>query len=71
MSVVSYIQAITDGLREEMHRDLLAFGAPTPISVERVDIDCDADLAARYGHKVPVLVWVHGGQSRIGYSAST
>jgi glutaredoxin len=40
----------------DMHRELLALQRQPPISVELVDIDCNADLAARYGHKVPVLV---------------
>ena len=40
----------------EMHRDLLEIGARHPFSVELVDIDTHADLVARYGHKVPVLV---------------
>lgn len=40
----------------DMHRDLLALQTRLPISVELVDIDSDAELAARYGHKVPVLV---------------
>ena len=40
----------------EMHRDLLELGTRPPFAVELVDIDSDADLVARYGHKVPVLV---------------
>lgn len=40
----------------DMHRDLLALAPRLPIRVDLVDIDSDADLAARYGHKVPVLV---------------
>lgn len=46
----------------DMHRDLLALETRWPISVDLVDIDSDADLAARYGHKVPVLV---GGNEEI------
>ena len=40
----------------EMHRELLALGSASAFGVEVVDIDADADLVARYGHKVPVLV---------------
>lgn len=40
----------------DMHRDLLALEPRLPIRVDLVDIDSDAELAARYGHKVPVLV---------------
>lgn len=40
----------------DMHRDLLALETRRPISVALVDIDTDADLVQRYGHKVPVLV---------------
>jgi hypothetical protein len=40
----------------EMHRELLAFASPLPFTVALVDIDGDADLVARYDHKVPVLV---------------
>lgn len=44
----------------EMHRALLEAGAGgasgARFDVELVDIDADASLAARYGHKVPVLV---------------
>ena len=39
-----------------MHRELLALAGPLAFSVESVDIDGDADLESRYGHKVPVLV---------------
>ena len=46
----------------EMHRDLLGLGRRLPFAVELVDIDSDADLVARYGHKVPVLV---GGDEEI------
>jgi thioredoxin reductase (NADPH) len=45
-----------------MHRDLLALETRVPVSVALVDVDSDADLAARYGHKVPVLV---GGDEEI------
>ncbi len=46
----------------EMHRDLTELGTRAPFAVELVDIDSDADLVARYGHKVPVLV---GGDEEI------
>lgn len=46
----------------EMHRELLAFPLPPAFTLELVDIDGDADLAARYDHKVPVLV---GGDEEI------
>ena len=48
----------------EMHRELLEAGAggasgarpDVRFEVELVDIDAHPSLAARYGHKVPVLV---------------
>lgn len=40
----------------EMHRELLAFGQRRAFGIDVVDIDADAALVARYGHKVPVLV---------------
>jgi thioredoxin reductase (NADPH) len=40
----------------DMQRELLAHASQSSFSVELVDVDSDADLAARYGHKVPVLV---------------
>lgn len=40
----------------EMHRDLLALGAAPAFTLELVDIDSDAELVTRYGHKVPVLI---------------
>lgn len=46
----------------EMHRELLKFAERHPFDVEPVDVDSDAGLAARYGHKVPVLV---GGDEEI------
>ena len=46
----------------EMHRELLARDSRPSFSVDLVDIDSDADLADRYGHKVPVLV---GGNEEI------
>ena len=46
----------------EMHRELLKLESPLPFTVELVDIEGDADLVARYSHKVPVLV---GGDEEI------
>ena len=46
----------------EMHRELMDLGARLLLAVEMVDIDSDPQLAARYGHKVPVLV---GGDEEI------
>ena len=46
----------------EMHRELMDLGARLSLTVELVDIDSDPQLAARYGHKVPVLV---GGDEEI------
>ncbi len=46
----------------EMHRELLEQGTRRGFAVELVDIDCDAGLVARFGHKVPVLV---GGDEEI------
>jgi glutaredoxin len=40
----------------DMHRELLALETRRTVSVTLVDIDADADLVLRYGHKVPVLV---------------
>ena len=40
----------------EMHRDLLALESAQAFTLELVDIDSDAELVARYGHKVPVLI---------------
>ena len=40
----------------EMHREVLALARRNAFSIQVVDIDTDADLVARYGHKVPVLV---------------
>ena len=39
----------------EMHRELMALAARLLLSVERVDIDSDPKLVARYGHRDPVL----------------
>jgi hypothetical protein len=50
----------------EMRRELLALvsapASPPAFTLELVDIDGDADLVVRYGHKVPVLV---GGDEEI------
>lgn len=40
----------------EMRRDLASLEGRLDFSVATVDIDGDAELVARYGHKVPVLV---------------
>jgi thioredoxin reductase (NADPH) len=45
-----------------MHKELLALAPDAAFSVALVDIDSDADLVVRYGHKVPVLV---GGDEEI------
>jgi thioredoxin reductase (NADPH) len=45
-----------------MHRELMDLGGRLSVTVELVDIDSDPELAARYGHKVPVLV---GGDEEI------
>jgi len=50
----------------EMHRELRALvsapASPPAFTLALVDIDGDADLVVRYGHKVPVLV---GGDEEI------
>ena len=38
------MQALLEGLRDQWH-----------FSIKFVDIDTDASLAARYGHRIPVL----------------
>ena len=40
----------------EMHTELLAWQSKLDFAMTLVDIDTDADLVERYGHKVPVLV---------------
>jgi glutaredoxin len=61
MQLVLYVRRDCH-LCTEMHRDLLELGARREFAVELVDIDSDADLVVRYGHKVPVLV---GGDEEI------
>ncbi len=61
MQLVLYVRRDCH-LCTEMHRDLLEAGAGRGFGVELVDIDADAALVARYGHKVPVLV---GGDEEI------
>jgi hypothetical protein len=61
MQLVLYVRRNCH-LCADMHRDLLALETRVPVSVALVDVDSDADLAARYGHKVPVLV---GGDEEI------
>ena len=46
----------------EMHRELQKLESRLPFTVELIDIDGDAALMTRYGHKVPVLV---GGEEEI------
>lgn len=46
----------------EMHRELHKLESRLPFTVELIDIDGDAALMTRYGHKVPVLV---GGEEEI------
>ena len=61
MQLILYIRRDCH-LCAKMHRELLGFASPLPFTVELVDIDGDADLVARYDHKVPVLV---GGDEEI------
>lgn len=55
MQLVLYVRRNCH-LCAEMHRQLLEAGARAGFGVDLVDIDADEALAARYGHKVPVLV---------------
>ena len=55
MKLVLYVRQDCH-LCAEMHRELVEIGARHPFCVELVDIDSHADLVARYGHMVPVLV---------------
>ena len=61
MQLVLYVRRDCH-LCADMHRQLAALEPPTGFSLALVDIDSDADLVARYGHKVPVLV---GGEEEI------
>ena len=61
MQLVLYVRRNCH-LCAEMHRDLMELGTRLRFAVTLVDIDSDTDLAARYGHKVPVLV---GGEEEI------
>ncbi len=61
MQLILYVRSDCH-LCAEMHRDLLQLGTRQGFAVELVDIDSDADLVLRYGHKVPVLV---GGDEEI------
>lgn len=38
-----------------MHRELLQLASLTPEQLRCIDVDTDAQLIERYGHKVPVL----------------
>lgn len=55
MQLVLYVRRDCQ-LCADMRRELEALASPTGFSLALVDIDSDADLVARYGHKVPVLV---------------
>ena len=61
MKLVLYVRRDCH-LCTEMHRQLLRIGDRAGFGVDLVDIDADQALAARYGHKVPVLV---GGDEEI------
>lgn len=46
------------GLCEEFAEDLVRLSTTLPLPpVETLDIDSDAELLRRYGHKIPVLLW--------------
>jgi predicted thioredoxin/glutaredoxin len=45
------------GLCEEMQSDLAALPAARGIPVDVIDVDLQADTRARYGHKIPVLLF--------------
>jgi len=61
MQLVLYVRRDCH-LCADMHRELAALASQGGFSLALVDIDSDAGLAARYGHKVPVLV---GGDEEI------
>jgi Glutaredoxin-like domain (DUF836) len=44
-------------LCEEMLSELSALPAAAGIGIDAVDVDCDPATAARYGHKIPVLLF--------------
>jgi hypothetical protein len=45
------------GLCEEMLSDLAALRAARGIPVDVIDVDLKPDTRARYGHKIPVLLF--------------
>jgi len=45
------------GLCEEMLSDLAALPATRGIPVDVIDVDLEVDTRARYGHKIPVLLF--------------
>jgi hypothetical protein len=45
------------GLCEEMLSELAAMPAVSGVGVDEIDIDADPALNARYGHKIPVLLF--------------
>ena len=45
------------GLCEEMHNELAALPAAAGIGVEVIDVDSEPAAKARYGHKIPVLLF--------------
>ena len=61
MQLVLYVRRDCH-LCADMHRELAALAPRRGFSLSLVDIDSDAGLIARYGHKVPVLV---GGDEEI------
>lgn len=61
MQLVLYVRRECH-LCADMHRELTALEAQQGFSLTLVDVDSHPALAARYGHKVPVLV---GGDEEI------
>ena len=55
MQLVLYVRRDCH-LCADMHRELAVLEPQQGFSLSLVDIDSDAALVARYGHKVPVLV---------------
>jgi Glutaredoxin-like domain (DUF836) len=45
------------GLCEEMLSELTALPAAAGIAIELIDVDAEPALRARYGHKIPVLLY--------------
>jgi hypothetical protein len=45
------------GLCEEMLAELQALPAARAIPIEMIDVDSDSSARARYGHKIPVLLY--------------